>query len=52
MDLIGGSKIRLAAIALIAAAGIAASFLVNGFHAARSHGEASTLKEGGNFNLA
>ena len=52
MDLIGRRKIRLAAFALIAAAGIVAFFLVSGFHAARSRGEASTLEEGGNLNLA
>ena len=52
MDLIARRKIRLAAFALIAAAGIAAFFLVNGFGAAASHGEASTLEEGGNLNFA
>ena len=52
MDLIARRKIRLAAFALIAAAGIAAFFLVSGFGAAGSHGEASTLEEGGNLNLA
>ena len=52
MDLIARRKIPLAAFALIAAAGIAAFFLVSGFGAAGSHGEASTLEEGGNLNLA
>ena len=52
MDLIARRKIRLAAFALIAAAGIAASFLVSDFGAAASHEEASTLEEGDNLNLA